>query len=61
MPVNVIYCPPFSDNMDGEKEEIVGIRIDCKEKEDEYCDPTKLHDTACRPGCKAENGKVHST
>jgi hypothetical protein len=34
-PARVKYCPPFSDNIDGEKEEITGIRMDCKENDSE--------------------------
>jgi len=62
VPDKVTYWPPFSDNMDGENEETVGLGIDSIEKEtDENSDPTTFHDTACSPACKAENGKVHST
>jgi hypothetical protein len=61
VPESVKYCPPFSESMDGVKEETTGLEIDCNEKDDEKSDPVTFQDTTWNLGCKAENGKVHST
>jgi hypothetical protein len=61
VPDIVKYWPPFSAITDGEKEEMVGFAMDRTSNEVEKSEPVKPHDTACNPGFKAENGKVHST
>lgn len=61
VPDSVTYCPPFSDSMDGENEDMMGLEIDCKENDVENSAPVTFQDTTWNLGCKEENGKVHST